>query len=150
MTAAQGQAAALSVRQLGKSFGGSAALADVDLDVMTGHVHALVGENGSGKSTLIKIISGYHRPDSGTVMIGGTTGILGEWGPENFANRYEGGVDTHLQAITVETIELANERNAIDILRRRMDASVLLVKALGGGWTVSNLPTFGAQRVKDY
>ena len=72
MTAAQGRATALSVRQLSKSFGGSAALADVDLDVMTGHVHALVGENGSGKSTLIKIISGYHRPDSGTVMVGGT------------------------------------------------------------------------------
>jgi ribose transport system ATP-binding protein len=72
MTAAPGRATALSVRQLSKSFGGSAALADVDLDVMTGHVHALVGENGSGKSTLIKIISGYHRPDSGTVMVGGT------------------------------------------------------------------------------
>jgi NodT family efflux transporter outer membrane factor (OMF) lipoprotein len=67
-----------------------------------------------------------------------------------FTNRYKGGVDTYLQVVTAETIELANERNAIDILRRRMDASVLLVKALGGGWTVSNLPTFGAQRVKDY
>lgn len=67
-----------------------------------------------------------------------------------FTNRYKGGVDTYLQVVTAETNELANERNAIDILRRRMDASVLLVKALGGGWTVSNLPTFGAQRVKDY
>jgi NodT family efflux transporter outer membrane factor (OMF) lipoprotein len=67
-----------------------------------------------------------------------------------FTNRYKGGVDTYLQVVTAETIELANERNAIDILRRRMDASVLLVKALGGGWDVSNLPTFGAQRVNDY
>ena len=67
-----------------------------------------------------------------------------------FTNRYKGGVDTYLQVVTAETIELANERNAIDILRRRMDASVLLVKALGGGWTVSNLPTLGARRVKDY
>jgi NodT family efflux transporter outer membrane factor (OMF) lipoprotein len=67
-----------------------------------------------------------------------------------FTNRYKGGVDTYLQVVTAETTELANERNAIDILRRRMDASVLLVKALGGGWTVSNLPTFGAQSVKDY
>ena len=55
-----------------------------------------------------------------------------------------------ITVVTAETIELANERNAIDILRRRMDASVLLVKALGGGWDVSNLPTFGAKRVKDY
>jgi NodT family efflux transporter outer membrane factor (OMF) lipoprotein len=67
-----------------------------------------------------------------------------------FTNRYRGGVDTYLQVITAETTELANERNAIDILRRRMDASVLLVKALGGGWDVSKLPTFGARAVHDY
>jgi len=67
-----------------------------------------------------------------------------------FTSRYKGGVDTYLQVITAQTIELANERNAIDILRRRMDASVLLVKALGGGWNVSNLPTFGASSVRDY
>jgi NodT family efflux transporter outer membrane factor (OMF) lipoprotein len=66
-----------------------------------------------------------------------------------FTNRYKGGVDTYLQVITAQTIELANERNAIDILRRRLDASVLLVKALGGGWNVSNLPTFGASSVRD-
>jgi len=59
-----------------------------------------------------------------------------------FTNRYKGGVDTYLQVITAQTIELANERNAIDILRRRLDASVLLVKALGGGWDISNLPQF--------
>ena len=67
-----------------------------------------------------------------------------------FTNRYKGGVDTYLQVITAQTIELENERNAIDILRRRMDASVLLVKALGGGWSVANLPTFGAPKVRDY
>ncbi len=59
-------------------------------------------------------------------------------------------VDTYLQVINAETTELANERNTIDILQRRMEASVLLVKALGGGWDVSELPTFGARRVKDY
>ena len=57
-----------------------------------------------------------------------------------FTNRYRGGVDTYLQVITAQTTELANERNAIDIERRRMDASVLLIKALGGGWNVSKLP----------
>jgi NodT family efflux transporter outer membrane factor (OMF) lipoprotein len=67
-----------------------------------------------------------------------------------FTNRYKGGVDTYLQVITAETTELANERNAIDIQRRRMDASALLIKALGGGWNVSNLPTFGASAAKDY
>jgi NodT family efflux transporter outer membrane factor (OMF) lipoprotein len=67
-----------------------------------------------------------------------------------FTNRYKGGVDTYLQVITAQTTELSNELNAIDILRRRMDASVLLVKALGGGWSVSNLPTFGAAAVNDH
>jgi NodT family efflux transporter outer membrane factor (OMF) lipoprotein len=67
-----------------------------------------------------------------------------------FTNRYKGGVDTYLQVITAQTIELANERNAIDILRRRLDASVLLIKALGGGWNASNLPTFDAASVRDY
>jgi NodT family efflux transporter outer membrane factor (OMF) lipoprotein len=67
-----------------------------------------------------------------------------------FTNRYRGGVDTYLQVITAQTTELSNERNAIDIRRRRMDASVLLVKALGGGWDVSRLPTFGADAVRDH
>jgi NodT family efflux transporter outer membrane factor (OMF) lipoprotein len=67
-----------------------------------------------------------------------------------FTNRYRGGVDAYLQVITAQTIELANERHGIDIQRRRMDASVLLVKALGGGWDVSRLPTFGAAKVRDY
>jgi NodT family efflux transporter outer membrane factor (OMF) lipoprotein len=58
-----------------------------------------------------------------------------------FTNRYEGGVDNYLQVITAETTLLTNQRNDIDIERRRMDASVLLVKAIGGGWNVSQLPT---------
>jgi NodT family efflux transporter outer membrane factor (OMF) lipoprotein len=57
-----------------------------------------------------------------------------------FTNRYEGGVDNYLQVITAQTIALADERNDIDIQRRRMDASILLVKALGGGWDISQLP----------
>ena len=55
-------------------------------------------------------------------------------------NRYTGGVDTYLQVITAQTVALSNERNDVDILRRRMDASVLLIKALGGGWNTANLP----------
>jgi NodT family efflux transporter outer membrane factor (OMF) lipoprotein len=57
-----------------------------------------------------------------------------------FTNRYRGGVDNYLQVITAQTVTLTNQRNEIDVLRRRMDASVLLVKALGGGWDVSELP----------
>lgn len=61
-------------------------------------------------------------------------------------NRYKGGVDTYLQVITSQTINLTNQRTAIDIMRRRMDASVLLIKALGGGWDASQLPTVSSLR----
>jgi NodT family efflux transporter outer membrane factor (OMF) lipoprotein len=57
-----------------------------------------------------------------------------------FESRYAGGVDTYLQVVTSQTTALANERNDIDILRRRLEANVLLVKALGGGWDVAALP----------
>ena len=57
-----------------------------------------------------------------------------------FKIRYEGGVDTYLQVITWQTSALQNERNDIDIERRRLEASVLLIKALGGGWNVQQLP----------
>ena len=59
-----------------------------------------------------------------------------------FNNRYVGGIDTYLQVVTAQTTALANERNDIDIMRRQMDASVFLIKALGGGWNVSSLPKF--------
>jgi ribose transport system ATP-binding protein len=56
---------ALVARGISKSFGGTRALADVGLTVHAGEVHGLLGENGSGKSTLIRILAGYHAPDSG-------------------------------------------------------------------------------------
>jgi NodT family efflux transporter outer membrane factor (OMF) lipoprotein len=56
-------------------------------------------------------------------------------------NRYKGGVVTYLEVLTAQSTALSNERVAVDILRRRMAASVLLVKALGGGWSIKNLPS---------
>jgi ribose transport system ATP-binding protein len=64
---------ALRVVRLSKSFTRTRALADADLTIAPGEVHALLGQNGSGKSTLIKILSGYHMPDpGGMVQIAGT------------------------------------------------------------------------------
>src|SRR3984885_11898508 len=57
-----------------------------------------------------------------------------------FQTRYEGGVDTYLQVVTWQTAALNNQRNDLDILQRRMDASVLLIKALGGGWDTTQIP----------
>lgn len=56
-------------------------------------------------------------------------------------NRYTGGLVTYLEVVTAQSTALANQSTAVDILRRRMDASVLLIKSLGGGWDVSSLPT---------
>jgi len=61
----------LAVEGLSKSFGATQALNGVSLEVGTGEVHGLVGQNGSGKSTLIKILSGYHAADVGTVRVHG-------------------------------------------------------------------------------
>ena len=59
-----------------------------------------------------------------------------------FNNRYVGGLDTYLQVVTAQQTALTNERNDIDIARRRLDASVLLIKALGGGWSTAELPRY--------
>jgi NodT family efflux transporter outer membrane factor (OMF) lipoprotein len=56
-------------------------------------------------------------------------------------NRYKGGVTTYLEVITAQATQLANERTAADITTRQFAASVLLVKALGGGWDTTKLPT---------
>jgi ribose transport system ATP-binding protein len=66
-----GETPALSVRGLSKAFGATQALWPLDLGIKRGEIHALVGENGSGKSTFIKLLSGYHRPDTGEVFVGG-------------------------------------------------------------------------------
>ena len=58
--------AAISMRNVAKSFTGVTVLRDVNLSVLPGEVHGLVGENGSGKSTLVKILGGIHVPDHGS------------------------------------------------------------------------------------
>ncbi len=55
--------------------------------------------------------------------------------------RYRGGVATYLDVITAETALFTNRSTAVGILTRRMTASVALVKALGGGWDVSQIPS---------
>ena len=58
---------------IGKAFVGNRVLDGVDLDVMPGEVHAIVGENGAGKSTLIKILGGVYQPDDGELVVDGET-----------------------------------------------------------------------------
>lgn len=61
----------LSVEAISKSFPGVKALSAVSFDCKPGEVHALVGENGAGKSTLMRILTGSHQPDEGTIYVDG-------------------------------------------------------------------------------
>jgi D-xylose transport system ATP-binding protein len=61
----------LDLHGISKSFGSVQALTDVDFEVRSGEVMALVGDNGAGKSTLIKCVAGIHPPDSGEIYFDG-------------------------------------------------------------------------------
>ena len=60
-------------------------------------------------------------------------------------NRYKGGLVTYFEVITAQSIALSDEVTAVNILTRRMNSSVLLIKALGGGWNASSLPSFASK-----
>ena len=61
----------LRIRGVAKRFGPTVALGGVSLEVAPGEVHALIGENGAGKSTLMKVLSGAHQPDAGSLSLDG-------------------------------------------------------------------------------
>jgi branched-chain amino acid transport system ATP-binding protein len=61
----------LSVRGLGKRFGGLQAVADVDLDVVAGEILGVIGPNGAGKSTTFNMIAGALQPTAGEVVLDG-------------------------------------------------------------------------------
>jgi len=63
-----GPAPVVSARNVSKTFAGRTVLRGMDLDILPGEIHGLVGQNGSGKSTFIKILSGFHSPDPGASL----------------------------------------------------------------------------------
>jgi len=79
-----------------KSFGATRALKNVSFEVAPGEVHVLIGENGAGKSTLMKILSGAHPPDAGTVELDGQPFV-----PDNPLHARRSGVAMIYQELTL-------------------------------------------------
>jgi ribose transport system ATP-binding protein len=80
VSSAASPAIAVRLRGVSKNFGGVRALENVDFEVASGEIHALLGENGAGKSTILKILNGVHAPSEGCVEINGAP--LSEYTPE--------------------------------------------------------------------
>jgi branched-chain amino acid transport system ATP-binding protein len=63
--------AELEVRNLSLSFGGVKALSDVDLSVRTGELMAVIGPNGAGKTSLLNCVTGFYKPQKGSILFNG-------------------------------------------------------------------------------
>jgi ribose transport system ATP-binding protein len=61
----------VQMRGISKAFSGNRVLENVEFEILSGEVHALMGENGAGKSTLMKILTGIYERDTGTVLVRG-------------------------------------------------------------------------------
>ncbi len=87
---------AVSFRNITKSFGANAALADVSVTGRVGSVHAVTGENGAGKSTLMNLLAGVHQPTSGDIVLfGGKVAFSGPRAAQ------QAGISTVFQELTL-------------------------------------------------
>ena len=96
--------AALSVHRLRKVYGGTVALADVDIEVRAGEIHGLLGENGAGKSTLVRLMAGVEAADGGSLSYFGEE-LPARFSPEAAAAR--GVVFIHQNLGLVEDLSVA-------------------------------------------
>jgi ribose transport system ATP-binding protein len=112
--------ALLEMRDVRKDFGAHRALDGVSLELEAGEVHALIGENGAGKSTLMKVLSGAHRPDSGSMTLSGAA--YAPRGPREARARGVAMIYQELALaphLTVEAnVMLGQERTRMGLVRR--------------------------------
>lgn len=88
----------LEMRGIYKTFPGVKALQNVDFTLNEGEIHALMGENGAGKSTLIKVLTGVHQKDDGSVFVKGFNDAVNIRSPQDAQNV---GISTVYQEITL-------------------------------------------------
>jgi ribose transport system ATP-binding protein len=113
----------LQMHGVRKSYGPTAALRGVDLELLPGEVHALVGENGAGKSTLMKILSGAEQPDAGSMSLDGAT--YSPSGPQAARRRGVGMIYQELAVCPDLSVEanvlLGQESSGFGFLRQSKD-----------------------------
>lgn len=111
--------AKLALEGLTKTFQGQRALDGVSLELRAGEIHCLLGQNGSGKSTLIKILAGYHSPDSGSAVIDDKSFELGS------------AVDAHQHGLRFihQDLALIDSMSVVD--------NLALGESYGGRWWLS-------------
>ena len=90
--------AVLTMRGIDKQFPGTKALNKVDFTLRKGEIHALMGENGAGKSTLIKVLTGVHEKDGGSIWVEGVEGEAHIHSPQDAQDI---GIATVYQEITL-------------------------------------------------
>lgn len=88
----------LEMRDISKNFTGVRALSHVDFTLRKGEIHALMGENGAGKSTLIKVLTGVHEFESGTIHMDGKAGEIINHSPQE---AQENGISTVYQEVNL-------------------------------------------------
>ncbi len=110
---------AVEMRGITKRFPGVLANKDVDLEVISGHIHALLGENGAGKSTLMNVLAGLYQPEEGTVFLDGKQVHFNS--PRDAIDRGIGMVHQHfmlVESLTVAENVILGQRPAQFVIDR--------------------------------
>jgi simple sugar transport system ATP-binding protein/ribose transport system ATP-binding protein len=150
-TAAAAPQLTIELRGVGKSFGGTPVLQDIDLTIAPGSVHGLVGENGAGKSTLSKIVAGLYSADEGDLLVNGERVTFGS--PREALDRGIAAIAQELAlvpALTVaENVFLGREPRTLGFIDRRRLRRAFVALAERAGFDLDPDARVGAMRVAD-
>ena len=140
---------------ISKSFGGTKALDDINLELMAGEIHGLVGQNGAGKSTLGKIIGGYLQSSEGKLILNNKE--IEKWSPKTALDNGVAMIHQELALVPLmsvfENIFLGIEKNKFGVLEKQnLELFYQLEEKIGFGLNpndiVGNLRIADQQKVE--